>query len=162
MWDVSADVQILQHDITFLSGIHPRMNVPGAMVSHRSSSLLPTSFNSGHDFQLFLTDFSLIGLDAISPPPHQSYNSVMSSSTSSLSSSQGCLGTRHRPRYVPKNSDQNPLCGVCPTRCIHCEIWKLTALIYSHSASLKSRLKQAFRPVYLSQSPSSISSFSNS
>jgi len=51
----------------------------------------------------------------------------------SSSSSNGCKFRHALLRGLRPNGQTHKIqCGVCPTRCIYCDIWKLATLIYSH------------------------------
>ena len=68
--------------------------------------------------------------------------------------------------FRPSPQNEKLQCGVCPNRCIYCDIWKLATLIYSHApAALKSHSRQSLSSSsspYLSRSSSSASSSSDS
>ena len=66
--------------------------------------------------------------------------------------------------FRPSAQNQKVICGVCPSRCIYCDIWKLATLVYCHApAALKSHSRQSSSSsTTLSRSSSSASNSSNS
>ena len=65
--------------------------------------------------------------------------------------------------FRPSPQNQKAICGVCPNRCIYCDIWKLATLVYSHApAALKSQSRQSSSSSTLSRSSSTASNSSDS
>ena len=94
-----------------------------------------------------------------------SYESYSPTCSSPIST--GCKYRKALLRGVrPSSQTQKLQCGVCPNRCIYCDIWKLATLIYSHvPAGLKSHSRQSSSSSpssHLSRSSSSASSGSDS
>jgi hypothetical protein len=94
-----------------------------------------------------------------------SYSSYSLSSPSTPTST-GCKYKKALLRgFRPSPQNQKTQCGVCPNRCIYCDIWKLATLIYSHMPTgLKShsRHPSSSSSAHLSRSSSSASSSSDS
>jgi hypothetical protein len=64
--------------------------------------------------------------------------------------------------FRPSAQNQKAVCGVCPNRCIYCDIWKLATLVYSHApAAQKSHSRQSSSST-LSRSSSTASNSSDS
>lgn len=59
------------------------------------------------------------------------------------------------------SSQQKTLCGVCPTRCIYCDIWKLATLVAAR-VPLSQRLTSSSNKLHRSSSNASNSSSSSS
>jgi hypothetical protein len=65
--------------------------------------------------------------------------------------------------FRPSPQNQKVVSGVCPNRCIYCDIWKLATLVYSHApAALKSPVRQSSSSSTLSRSSSTASNSSDS
>ena len=65
--------------------------------------------------------------------------------------------------FRPSPQNQKAVCGVCPSRCIYCDIWKLATLVYSHApAALRSPTRQSSSSLTLSRSSSTASNSSDS
>jgi hypothetical protein len=66
--------------------------------------------------------------------------------------------------FRPSAQNQKAICGVCPSRCIYCDIWKLATLVYCHApAALKLHSRQSSSSSStLSRSSSSASNSSDS
>lgn len=67
--------------------------------------------------------------------------------------------------FRPSAQNQKVIYGVCPSRCIYCDIWKLATLVYCHApAALKSPSRQSSSSSSstLSRSSSSASNSSDS
>jgi hypothetical protein len=95
-----------------------------------------------------------------------SYSSY-SPSTPSTPTSTSCKYKKALLRgFRPSPQNQKTQCGVCPDRCIYCDIWKLATLIYSHvPAGVKSHSHHSSpssSSSHLSRSSSSASSSSSS
>ena len=91
--------------------------------------------------------------------------SIYSPSSPSTPTFAGCKYRKALLRgFRPSAQNQKVICGVCPTRCIYCDIWKLATLVYCHAPTvLKSHSRQSSSsPTTLSRSSSSASNSSNS
>jgi hypothetical protein len=65
--------------------------------------------------------------------------------------------------FRPSAQNQKVICGVCPNRCIYCDIWKLATLVYSHAPAIqKSHSRQSSSSSTLSRSSSTASNSSDS
>jgi hypothetical protein len=65
--------------------------------------------------------------------------------------------------FRPSAQNQKALSGVCPNRCIYCDIWKLATLVYCHApAALRSHSRQSSSSSTLSRSSSTASNSSES
>jgi hypothetical protein len=90
--------------------------------------------------------------------------SIYSPSSPSTPTFAGCKYRKALLRgFRPSPQNQKAICGVCPNRCIYCDIWKLATLVYSHApAVLKSYSRQSSSSPTLSRSSSTASNSSDS
>ena len=83
-------------------------------------------------------------------------HATMTSASAACHSKKALLGGL-RPN---SSSTQKIQCGVCPTCCIYCDIWKLATLIYSHVSSSR-KSSSTSSPICRSDSSSSSGSSSS-